>query len=482
MINKEYSHIPSRSTSHILTPPLNKRILLLVTSLASFLVPFTVSSLAIALPAIGSDFDLDAVSMGWVTSAYLLTAAVCIIPFGKLADIYGRKRLFLLGNILFTVGSLFAALSWSGYAIIAARIIQGLGGSMVFATSIAIVTAVFPPGERGRAIGIITATVYAGLSIGPFLGGILTQHFGWPSIFLVNVPIGILVIVSTLISIPGEWAEQKGHGFDLAGAVLYSLMLVGALYGLTLLPTLNGILWMAFGAVFLYGFVRWERRHPDPMLDLSLFRNNTAFLFSNIAAMINYSIVFAVGFLMSLYLQYNRGLDPQTAGIILVTMPVMQMMVSPLSGHLSDSIEPRVLATAGMAITTAGLGLMALISPPTPLVLIIIGFLILGFGYGLFSSPNTNAIMSSVEVHHLGIASAMVSTMRAVGQMISMAVAMMVFSIIIGSQPISPEVYPSLQLSVTVTFILFFLLGLIGIWASYSRGTIHKQFDEVFSR
>lgn len=465
-----------------MTPPFNKRILLLVTSLASFLVPYTVSSLAVALPAIGSDFDLDAVSLGWVTSAYLLTAAVCIIPFGKLADIYGRKRLFLLGNILFTVGSLFAALSWAGYAIIAARIIQGLGGSMVFATSIAIVTAVFPPGERGRAIGIITATVYAGLSIGPFLGGILTQYFGWPSIFLVNVPIGILVIVSILISIPGEWAEQQGHSFDLTGGVLYSLMLIGALYGLTLLPTLNGILWMAFGAVFLYGFARWERRHPDPMLDLSLFRNNTAFLFSNIAAMINYSIVFAVGFLMSLYLQFNRGLDPQTAGIILVTMPVMQMIVSPLSGHLSDSIEPRILATAGMAITTAGLGLMALVSPPTPLVLIIIGFLILGFGYGLFSSPNTNAIMSSVEVHHLGIASAMVSTMRAVGQMISMAVAMMVFSIIIGTQPISPEVYPSLQLSVTVTFILFFLLGLIGIWASYSRGTIHKQSDEVSSR
>ncbi len=305
-------------------------------------------------------------------------------------------------------------------------------------------------------------------------GGILTQHFGWPSIFLVNVPLGILVLISTLVYIPGEWAETGNHGFDLTGAVLYCLMLVGTLYGLTLLPTPSGILWMIMGAVFLYGFVWGERQRPSPMLDLSLFRNNSTFIFSNIAAMINYAMVFAVGFLMSLYLQYNRGLDPQTAGVILVTMPVVQTVISPPAGHFSDSIEPRILATAGMACTTAGLGVMALVSPSTSLSFIIAGLMILGLGYGLFSSPNTNAIMSAVEVHHLGVASAMVSTMRAVGQMISMAIAMMVFSIIIGSRPISPLVYPELQLSVTVTFSLFLLLGLFGIWASYSRGKIHR--------
>jgi len=456
------------------TRPVGKRILLIVTSLASFLVPYTVSSIAVALPAIGSAFTLDPVTMGWVTSAYILTAAVCIIPFGKLADIYGRKRLFLLGTIIFTLGSLFAALSWSGPAIIAARFVQGLGGSLIFSTSIAIVTAVFPPGERGRAIGLITATVYAGLSVGPFLGGILTQHFGWQSIFLVNVPFGILVIIATLVSIPGEWVEPGSHRFDLTGAVLYCTMLAGILYGLTLLPTPGGILWMVLGAAVLYGFVWWERRQASPMLDLSIFRNNPPFIYSNIAAMINYATVFAIGFLMSLYLQYNRGLDPQTTGFILVIMPVVQMVISPLAGHLSDSVEPRILATAGMACTTAGLGVMALVSPATPLMVIVAGLMILGFGYGLFSSPNTNAIMSSVAVRQLGVASAMVSTMRSVGQMISMAIAMVVVSYFIGSQPISPEIYPELQVSVTVAFFIFFLLGFIGIWTSYSRGTIHR--------
>ncbi|NYT05999.1 MAG: MFS transporter [Methanomicrobiales archaeon] len=468
-------HCPRHPISRFVTRPLNKSVLLVVTCLASFLVPFTVSSIAIALPAIGSAFDLDAVGMGWVTSAYLLTAAVCIIPFGRLADIYGRKRLFILGNVLFTVASLLAALSWSGAAVIAARIIQGFGGSMVFATSIAIVTAVFPPGGRGRAIGIITATVYAGLSIGPFLGGILTQHWGWPAIFLVNVPIGVLVIAATLAAIPGEWAEAGAHGFDRIGAIIYSLMLIGLLYGLTLLPTPEGILWMAAGGALFWAFVRWERRHPSPMLDLSLFRSNRAFIYSNAAALINYAIVFAVGFLMSLYLQYNRGFDPQTAGIILVTMPVVQMVVSPLAGHFSDSIEPRLLATAGMACTTGGLALLAFVSPAMPLPLIIAGLVILGLGYGLFSSPNTNAIMSAVEVRHLGVASAMVSTMRATGQMISMAIAMLILAVIIGSRPITASTYPDLELSVRITLSLFVLIGIAGIGASYSRGAMHEH-------
>ncbi len=450
-----------------------KRTLLFVSSLASFLVPYTVSSLNIALPAISGAFGLDAVTLGWVTSAYMLTAAVCIVPFGKLADIYGRKRVFLVGNLLFVAGSVFAAVSWAGYALVAARIVQGLGGAMVFSTSIAIITAVFSPGERGRAIGIVTATVYAGLSLGPFLGGILTQHAGWPSIFLLNVPLGVAVIALTLTRIPGEWADLGQREFDLAGSVLYGLMLIGCIYGLTLLPSTSGLIWMSAGLVLLLAFWWWEHRSPHPVLDPALFSKNHVFLYSNLAALINYAMVFAVGFLLSLYLQFNRGLDPQTAGIFLVAQPVVQTLVSPAAGHLSDSIDPRVLATAGMAFSTAGLGILAFLSTDTPLVVILGGLVILGIGYGLFSSPNTNAIMSSVGVHHLGIASGMVSTMRAIGQMVSLAIAMVVFSVVIGTVQISPAVYPELQQSVNLSFSVFFVLGLIGIWASYTRGNTH---------
>ena len=448
-----------------------KRVLLVVASLASFLVPYTVSSLNVALPAISASFGIDAVMLGWVTSAYLLTAAICIVPFGKLADIYGRKRFFILGNILFASGSLLAALAWSGPVIIAARVIQALGGAMVFSTSIAIVTSVFPPGERGRAIGIITATVYAGLSLGPFIGGVLTYNIGWPSIFLVNIPLAILVIVLTMLYIPGEWKEAEARRFDLPGAVLYSIMLFGCIYGLTLLPSGPGIFWMLLGLLVLALFIWWEQRVPVPMVEIGLFRKSPVFLFSNLAALINYAMVFAVGFLLSLYLQYNRGIDPQTTGLILIAQPVVQMMVSPVAGHLSDRIEPRILATIGMACTTAGLCVLMFLSPSTPLIIIIAGQIILGLGYGLFSSPNTNAIMSSVEVRYLGLASSMVSTMRAIGQMLSLAIAMLVFSAIIGSVPISPAVFPELMKSVNIAFTVFFMLGLIGIAASYARGT-----------
>jgi EmrB/QacA subfamily drug resistance transporter len=448
-----------------------KRILLGVTSLASFLVPYTVSSLNVALPAISASFDIDAVMLGWVTSAYLLTAAIFIVPFGKLSDMFGRKRFFIFGNCLFAAGSLLAAMSWSGTVIILARVIQALGGAMVFSTSIAIVTTVFPPGERGRAIGIITATVYAGLSLGPFIGGILTHNIGWPSIFLLNIPLALIVIVLTVLYIPEEWAESGNRRFDLTGAFLYGLMLFGCIYGLTLLPSLPGIIWMILGLVVLALFLWWEQRVPSPIVEIALFRKSPVFLFSNIAALINYAVVFAVGFLMSLYLQFNRGIDPQTTGLILIAQPVVQMIVSPAAGHLSDRIEPRILATAGMACTAAGLGVLMLLSPITPLVVIIAGLIILGFGYGLFSSPNTNAIMSSVEVRYLGLASGMVSTMRAIGQMLSLAIAMLVFSAVIGTVRISPDVYPGLQQSVNIAFTVFFVISLIGIAASYARGT-----------
>jgi len=450
--------------------PARKRILLIVCSLASFLVPYTVSSLNVALPAISESFSIDAVTLGWVTSAYLLTAAIFIIPFGRLSDLYGRKKFFILGNVLFALGSLLAALSWSGPVIITARVIQALGGAMVFSTSIAIVTAVFPPGERGRAIGIITATVYAGLSLGPFIGGVLTHNIGWPAIFLVNIPLAIIVLALTLAYIPEEWADRTEGKFDLFGAVLYGVMLFAGIYGLTLLPSVAGILLMVSGLVVFAAFAWWERRADPPVVDLSLFTGNPVFLFSSLAALINYAVVFAVGFLLSLYLQYNRGIDPQTTGLILIAQPVVQMIVSPIAGHWSDRIDPRILATAGMGCTTAGLFILMLTSPATPLWVIVIGLLILGLGYGLFSSPNTNAIMSSVGVRHLGIASGMVSTMRAIGQMVSLAIAMLVFSAIIGTVQITPVVYPQLQQSVNVAFGIFVALGIVGVFASYARG------------
>jgi MFS family permease len=346
---------------------------------------------------------------------------------------------------------------------------------MLFSTSVAIVTQVYGPGERGWALGITIATVYAGLSIGPFLGGILTDHFGWPAIFLVNVPLGLATIVLTLRCISHEWADAAGERFDYAGAAIYSCMLFAAIYGMLLLPDPSGLAGIAAALGAAGVFYWWEKRVTSPLTDLSVFANNRTFVFSNIAAMINYGATFGVGVLLSLYLQYIQGFSAAFAGLILVAQPVVQCLFSPVAGRLSDRIEPRIVATAGMALTTLGLSFFIFLTPATPLWVIVFSLMVLGLGYGFFSSPNTNAIMSSAEKRHLGIASGMVATMRSIGQLLSMAIAMFCFTIFIGPVTITPEVYPALMTSVTVAFIVFTLLCLVGVGASYVRGTIHAE-------
>lgn len=452
-----------------------KKTILFVAALASFLVPFTGSSITIALPAMAAQFNADAVMLGWITSAYIISAAIFIVPFGRYADIVGRKRIFLYGVILYTIASFACAIAPSVELLILLRFIQGIGGAMLFATSLAIVTQVFETGERGWAIGITIATVYAGLSLGPFLGGLLTDLFGWPSIFLVNVPLGLITIAFTIRGIRHEWADAAGETLDRAGAVIYCLMLFTFINGMLLLPDTSALAWI--GAALIAGavFYRRERKVDHPLIDFSVFSNNHTFVFSNIAAMINYGATFGVGVLLSLYLQYIQGFSAASAGLILVAQPVIQMIFSPIAGRLSDRVEPRVVSTAGMVLTALGLSFCIVLSPSTPLWIIVGSLMVMGLGYGLFSSPNTNAIMSSVEKRHLSIASGMNATMRSIGQLISMAIAMLSFAVFIGSETITPAVYPALMTSVTAAFIIFTALCVVGVAASWVRGTIHSD-------
>jgi len=452
-----------------------KKIILLVASLSSFLVPFTSSSITVALPAMASQFHVDAVTLGWITSAYIISAAVFIVPFGRYADIVGRKKVFLYGILIFTIASLACAFAPLEEILIVFRFLQGIGGAMLFATSVAIVTQVYGPGERGWALGITIATVYAGLSIGPFLGGILTDTFGWPAIFLVNVPLGILTIVLTLRCIRHEWADAAGEPFDLRGAIVYGIMLFTLIYGMLMLPDPAGLAWIGAALAAAVVFYRLEMHRECPLMDLTVFSGNHTFVFSNIAAMINYGATFGVGVLLSLYLQYIQGFSAATAGLILVAQPVVQTVFSPVAGQLSDSIEPRIVATAGMVLTAIGLASFIILTPATPVWVIVASLMVMGLGYGLFSSPNTNAIMSSVEMKHLGIASGMVATMRSFGQLLSMAIAMFCFAIFIGTVTITPAVYPALMNSITIAFGVFTILCIAGVGASFVRGTIHER-------
>ncbi|GCC10928.1 multidrug resistance protein stp [archaeon] len=443
---------------------------LIVAGISYFLIAFMGSSLNVALPSIGKEFSMDAILLSWVATSFFLASAVFIVPFGRVGDIYGRKRTFVWGIIIYTFASLFAALSTSPYMLIIFRIMQGLGGAMIFATGMAMLTSAFEPGERGRALGINIAAVYLGLTIGPMLGGILTQNFGWRSIFIVNVALGIIVIAITILKLEDGVTEARGEKFDFRGSLIYGISIIFLMYGFSVLPRDYGLLLTVAGIAGISLFIKFEEKAESPVLDMDIFRRNRVFTYSNIAALISYSATFSVGFLLSLYLQYIKGLSPQDTGFVLLSQPFVMTVFSPYAGKLSDRIEPRKIASLGMAITTIGISLLILLTKNTSLEFIILSIVILGLGFALFSSPNTNAIMSSVEKKFYGVASATRGTMRLTGQMLSMGIVMLIFSLYLGRVQITPENYLTFLKSTRIIFLVFTLLCILGIYISLKTG------------
>jgi MFS family permease len=446
-----------------------KKSVLLVTTFAAFLVPFLSSAVNLALPSIGKELHASAISMSWVISSFLLSSAIFLMPFGKLGDIIGRKKIFSLGILLFTISTFLILFSHSIYSLIVLRIFQGLSSAMIYGTSMAIITSVFQPGERGKAMGINLTATYLGLSCAPPVGGLLTQYLGWRSIFAFLVPFGIISLILIQRRIKAEWAEAVGESFDWRGSFLYGIALASFMWGFSRLPSSLGWIFIVTGILMAFVFLSFENKITNPVFDVRLILKNRVFAFSGIAALINYSATSAIGFFMSLYLQYLKGLDARTAGLIMISQPVAMMLLSPVAGKLSDKKNPGVIASVGMGITASGLILLCFISAETPDFLIVLLLLLMGIGFGIFSSPNSNAIMSSVEKRHLGIASGVVGTMRMVGQMMSMGIAMMLISMYIGSQTINPATYPGLISAMRTGFVIFSILSVLGIFASLAR-------------
>jgi len=449
-----------------------RRPALLVTTLGGFLIPFMGSSVNIALPTIGKEFSMDAILLSWLTVSYLLTAAMFLVPFGRIGDIHGRKRVFLYGFVIYTLSSVFSAIAPSPLFLIATRVLNGIGASMTFSTGVAILISVYPPGERGKVLGINVAAVYSGLSCGPFLGGLLTHYLGWRSIFAMNIPLGTLIVILTIWKLKGEWTEAKGEKFDVFGSVLFSATLVATMYGFSQLPGIRGVSFVLLGVLGIFALIKWELRTESPLFNIDLFAKNKVFAFSNLAALINYSATFAVSFLMSLYLQFIKGMSPQEAGIILIAQPIVQALFSPLAGRLSDRLEPRMVASIGMALTALGLLFFSFLSQEASILFIIGTLMLLGFGFALFSSPNTNAVMSSVEKKFYGVASGTLGTMRATGMMFSMGMVMLIFALYMGRIQITPSHYPLFMKSLKTGFIIFTALCVAGVFASLSRGRL----------
>ncbi len=443
-------------------------------AMTSFLGTFLISSVNIALPAIEKEFHLDAVRLSWIITSFLLAAAMFLLPFGRLGDIKGVRKFFKGGIIIFTITSFLCAVAPSGNWLIFFRFLQGTGAALTSTTGPAILVLAFAPTNRGRVLGISIAAVYLGLATGPLFGGFLTQLLGWRSIFFLSAAVGLPVILGAFMILKNDPPAHVATNINLRGLWFYMPGLVFLVYGSSFLPEITGWAMMAAGLLMLMGFWIHERRSKAPVFDTRLFRVNRLFAFSNIAALINYSATFAIVFFLSLYLQKVQALSPREAGMILIAQPMMMAIFSPIAGRLSDRFQVRYLATAGMTMCTLGLAAFAFLGSQTPLWHIVAVLLWVGLGFALFSSPNMNTIMGSVDRTQYGVASGTSATMRVLGQITSMTIATIYFAVVFAGRAVaavSNEVFLS---AMTPGFITFALISAVGIYFSFYRGSVRQ--------
>jgi EmrB/QacA subfamily drug resistance transporter len=449
-----------------------QRLTLAMVLLNAFTTPLMLSSVNVALPSIATDLSMNAVLLSWIPMAYLMAGAMFVLIFGRIADMVGRKRIFLLGTTSVIITSLIAAFAVSGTMLIAARFLQGMSAAMLYATQVAIVSSVFPPAKRGRAIGLTVSTIYLGLTIGPLIGGYVIDSFGWRASFMVHIPLAVIVLVIGLFFVKGEWSADERGSFDLFGALLYIFSILLICISVSYLPSTLSLVLLAaslFGFLFFFLF---ERAHKHPMFDVTLFFTNRVFLFSCLASLIIYTATFANVVQVSLYLQYLKGMSVVSAGMIMMCQPLTMAIFSPIAGRLSDKIEPRYLATAGMVVSCAGLLLLSELKIESDLNYLIAALVTTGFGFSLFSSPNVSTIMGSVEKRAYGSVNGVVATMRIFGQMTSMVLVTLIFALTIGPVEIEPSNYAELGEAIRLTFTIAAILCLPGLYFSVARGKL----------
>lgn len=450
--------------------------ILLVVAVTSFMGTFLVSAVNIALPTIERDLSLNAIELSWVITAFILAMALFMLPSGSWGDRTDNRRLFKLGLILFTLSSAICYVAPDGYWLVAARFLQGIGAAFTGTTGQAILVSSFPAERRGQVLGISVASVYTGLALGPLIGGFVTLHIGWRSLFLIAVSFGLLTILISYLFLKSEKNRPVStKGGDKIGTLLFMTGLATLVYGSSQIPSIEGWVLMGGAILLLLFFWRYESRTKSPMLDTRLFSHNRLFTYSSLSALINYTSTFAIVFFLSLYLQKVQGLSPRDAGAVIVAQPAMMALFSPIVGRLSDKIQPRYFATTGMAMCTTGLAMLAFLGSSTAIWIIVAILIWVGLGFALFSSPNMNTIMSSVERRQYGQASGLASSMRVFGQIISMSIVTLIFSLLFGSRSIEEVPNPVFLQAMRWGFIIFSLIGVPGVYFSFNRGNLKRK-------
>jgi EmrB/QacA subfamily drug resistance transporter len=410
----------------------NKWVVLALSGTAAFMTTLDSSIVNIGLPSIAGAFHVPlAGSIEWVLIGYLVVIAACLLTFGRLADEVGRKPLFLAGLAVFTLGSALCGAAPSLGALIAARCFQGVGAAAIFSVNIAMITRSFPAGERGRALGINAILVALGVSVGPTVGGILTQALSWRWIFYVNLPIGALAILAARRLLT-ERPHREQQRFDLPGAALLAVGLASLTLGLSFgqewgWGSLRFLAALVITVAALAGALWVEQRVPAPVLDLVLLRNRV-FAFANVSFTLCMLALFAVGFLLPFYFEELQGYNALQAGLLLTPLPLTLVVVAPVSGALADRVGSRWLAPVGLTIACVGLLLLSRLTHTSSTAFLIVCLIVTGIGQGLFQAPNARAIMGAAPPEEQGIASGILATGRVIGQSLSVAVAGAVFT------------------------------------------------------
>jgi EmrB/QacA subfamily drug resistance transporter len=422
------------------------------------------------LPVLGRAMGTSVAGIEWVTTVYLLVISGLLLSVGRAGDLFGHKHLYLTGFVLFVVGSALCGLAGSARALIALRVVQALGAAMLMATAPAILTRSFPANQRGRALGALGTFTYLGLTAGPSLGGWLAAVFGWRSVFYINVPVGLLAIAFALRTIPHDRVTHREERFDLLGAASFTAGLVALLVALN-----QGHAWgwssprilalLGAAALLLTAFVRIETHRASPMLDLSLFRSRI-FSASVVSALLNYACVYSVLFVLPFLLIEGRGLGTQQAGMVLTAQPIVMAVVAPLSGHHSDRIGSRGLATVGMLVLAAGLVCLALLVQHGSLAAIAAALALVGLGVGLFVSPNNSALMGAAPPHRQGIASGVLATARNVGMVLGVGFAGAVFTTVVARAGVPAD---GLAAGVRASLLAAAVLAALGAVTSATR-------------
>lgn len=443
---------------------------LFIAMITSFITTFTGSALNLSIPDMGAELQVSAELIGWMVTAYTLTVAALSVPFGRIADMTDRRKILIAGVFLFGLSSLLSMVPAGIVFLLILRIVQGIGGAMIFATNTALLVAVYPGSERGKVLGYSIACTYIGLSAGPVLGGIFNHYFGWRSIFLLTFVVSFAAFLIAWRMLPRNTQTREEGSFDGKGSLYCVAMIVLFLYGLSVVShSLLGAALMAGGVLFFMVFIHHELNTDFPVINVRLFMENRGYAFSNLAALLNYGATFAISYLLSIYLQVVMGYSSQVAGVILIVQPVIMAVMSPSMGKLSDRISPFKLSSFGMALCAAGLAMFACVGETTKLWIVFLALVISGVGFAFFSSPNTNAVMACVEKKDYGVASSLLATMRTVGQSASMAI----LTVIVGfymQDAVLNEAEPAVLVkTMHMGFLIFTVICLAGIWVSMKR-------------